>query len=227
MRKLVIFLILLAVLLAVLDRVAVAGVQREVARQVAAKYDLATPPEVTIGGIPFLTQAIAGRYEEISVAMGSLERRGVRLSSVDATLYNVTAPLADLLQNAQGTEIRAERVVGSIVISHQTIAQRAPRGINVSGDGDNLVLSGDLTVAGVTVPVQAAMKLEIVEDGVRLTPEKVTVAGGIPVPRNATRALTYTIPIENLPLNLRLTGVASDPEGLRVTGEATDVPLRE
>src|SRR6478752_10278477 len=114
MRKLAAFLVLLLVLLAVLDRVAVTGVQREIATRATAKYDLATPPEVTILGIPFLTQAVAGRYDEVKVAAGAMNLAGVELSSVDFTLYGVTAPLEDLVLHADQVDIRAQRVAGVV-----------------------------------------------------------------------------------------------------------------
>lgn len=226
MRKLIVFLILVGALLVILDRVAVTGVQSEIAKQVAARYDLEREPTVTIEGIPFLTQAVAGRYDEIKVDMGALTSKGVSLSDVDATLYGVTAPLADLVQNAAKTEIMAERVVGTVVIPRKVIEERAPRGVKVDGDGDTLRVSGELTVRGVKVPVEANMKVQTVDGGVKLVPERVIVAGGIPVPANAARALTYTIPVDNLPLNLNVTAVKSVPDGLQVTGEAKDVPLR-
>ncbi|MEZ0073041.1 DUF2993 domain-containing protein [Planotetraspora sp. GP83] len=226
MRKLVVFLILLAILLVVVDRVAVVGVQREIARQIEAKYDLAEPPTVRIEGIPFLTQAISGRYEEIAIGMGPMTREGVKLSKIDATLYGVSAPLADLLKNAEKTRIRAERVTGTIVISRETLSARAPHGIRVEGDGgDTLKVSGNLTVLGRTVPVTADMKLEVVQGGVRLTPASVKIAGGISVP-SPERLITFTVPVKNLPLNLKITSVKSTPQGLAVEGTATDVPLR-
>lgn len=125
MRKLVVAVALLAILLVVLDRVAVVGVQREIARQIEAKYDLAQTPSVQVKGIPFLTQAISGRYEEISIGIGKVEREGVQLERIDATLYGVTAPLSDLIQNAAATEIRADRVTGTVVISRQTLSAHA------------------------------------------------------------------------------------------------------
>ncbi|GAA5085565.1 hypothetical protein HNP84_008596 [Thermocatellispora tengchongensis] len=228
MRKLVVFLVLVVILLAVLDRVAVSGAQREIARQLAAQYDLSTPPAVTIEGIPFLTQAVAGRYQEIAVDLGSLTREGVRLSDVDATLYGVTASLADLIQNPAAADIRADRVTGSVVIPMETIRDRAPDGVEISGDGgETLKVRSEITVRGVPVPVQADVKVEVVDGAIRLSPARVTVAGGIPVPANASRTLTYTIPVENLPLDLKVTAVESVPDGLRVTGEARDVPLRQ
>ncbi|MEU8265522.1 DUF2993 domain-containing protein [Sphaerisporangium sp. NPDC049002] len=224
MRKLIVFLILLGVLLVVVDRVAVAGVQSEVSRQVAAQYDLDTPPKVEVRGIPFLTQAISGRYEEISVAMGPMTTPdGAKISRIDAVLHGVNAPLMDLIQNAATADIRAERVTGTVVISRQTLDARAPRGLKVQGNGDDtLNVTGKLTVAGITIPVTAKMKIEVVKGGVRLTPENVN---GIQVP-NASRALSFTVPIKDLPLNLKIEKVRTTPEGLAVDGTATDVPLR-
>ncbi|SDG47969.1 Protein of unknown function [Sinosporangium album] len=226
MRKLIVSLILLAVVLAVVDRVAVSGAQSEIARQVAAAYDLGSEPEVTIQGIPFLTQAVSGRYEEITLKTGPMTQRGVRLSGVEATLYGVKAPLLALIQNIGGNEIRAERVVGSVIVPHETLKSRAPEGIELKSEGDRLSATGDVTVAGVRVPVKAFMKFDVVKGGVRLTPENVTLAGGVPVPENLTRSLTYTVPVRNLPLGLKLTDVRAADGGLRVSGEAEDVPLR-
>lgn len=225
MRKLIGFLLLLLVLVVILDRVAVTGVQREIATQATAKYDLSTPPEVTIEGVPFLTQAIAGRYEEVRVAAGAMTISGIRLSSVDFTLHGVTAPLEDLVLRPQQVDMRAERVEGTVVVPVETLNQRAPQGIKVSVVGDELNVSGEITVLGQKVPVKAALKVDIVEGGLRLVPGKVTLGGGIPVP-DPERFINYRIPIGKLPYNLKLTEVKAVPEGLRISGEAADVPLR-
>ncbi|MGJ6966104.1 LmeA family phospholipid-binding protein [Streptosporangium sp. G11] len=225
MRKLIGFLLVLLVLVVILDRVAVTGVQREIATQATAKYDLSAPPEVTIEGIPFLTQAIAGRYEEVKVAAGRMTVSGVRLASVDFTLQGVTAPLEDLVLRPQQVDMRAERVEGTVVVSVETLNQRAPSGIKVAVAGDALNVSGEITVLGQKVPVKADLKVKIVEGGLQLVPGKVTLGGGIPVP-DPERFINYRIPIGKLPYNLKLTEVKAVSEGLRISGEASDVPLR-
>ncbi|GAA1015659.1 hypothetical protein Aple_009570 [Acrocarpospora pleiomorpha] len=226
MRKILVSVLLLAIVLVVLDRVAVVGVQREVARQIEAAYDLSATPTVTVNGIPFLTQAIAGRYEEVTIEMGDITQEGVSLSSVNATLYGVQAPLMDLIQNAESVDLRAERVTGSVVVSYKTLDARAPRGIKVKGGNNNTVqISGNLTVLGQTVPVTADMKVELVKDSIRVTPESVKIAGGVPVP-NAERLVSFNIPVKDLPLNLKLTKVSPTAAGLLLQGTASDVPLR-
>jgi len=226
MRKLVVFLIMLAVLLVVLDRVAVVGVQREIASQIEVKYKLADTPSVEIKGIPFLTQAVNGRYEEIVVGMGPLSQDGVRLERIDATLIGVTAPLAQLIQNAEKADIRAERVTGTVVISLQSLSAHAPRGIKVEGaDGDALRISGNLNVLGQNMPVTADMKIDVVSTGIRLTPTNVKFPNGFTMP-NAARLISFTFPVKNLPLNLKITKVETTATGLAVQGTAEDVPLQ-
>lgn len=224
MRKLVVFLILLLIVLAVLDRVTVSGVEREIARQVEARYDLDATPTVEVKGIPFLTQAISGRYEEIDISIGALNRDGARLSGVQARLLGVNAQLNDLL--ASQAKIVVDEVVGTVVISKETVDARAPRGIKVEGGGDDtLRVSGNVNLRGVPVPVTATMRLEVVRGGIRLRPTDVKVGGGLPV-GDVARLVSWTVPVRELPLNLKITKVRSTPEGLAVEASAKDVPLK-
>ncbi|GGL23484.1 LmeA family phospholipid-binding protein [Planomonospora parontospora] len=226
MRKLLAFLILLLVLLAILDRVAVAGVEKEIATRATARYDLAAPPEVTVHGVPFLTQAVAGRYDEVEVKVGALNAAGVRLSGVDAVLYGVTAPLSDLVLRADQVEVRAERVVGTVVVPEATLNQRAPKGMKVDVSAAGLDVSGEITFLGQKVPAKARMKIELTGKGLRLAPEKVTLGGGITVP-DPERFLRYEVPIGDLPFGLKFTEVTPVAGGLRITAEASDVPLQD
>lgn len=224
MRKLLVFLILLAIVLAIVDRVAVTGAQREIARQIEARYDLDETPNVEVKGIPFLTQAISGRYQEIVISMGSLDRDGVRVSGIEARLLGVNAQLNDLL--ASQAKIVVDEVVGTVVISKETVDARAPKGVKVEGGGDDsLRVSGTVNVRNVRVPVTATMRVEVVRGGIRLRPTDVKVAGGIPVP-DAARLVTWTVPVKDLPLNLKITKVRSTAEGLAVEATAKDVPIK-
>jgi hypothetical protein len=136
----------------------------------------------------------------------------------------VTAPLADLIQNAANTDIRAERVTGTIVIPYDTLTARAPRGVKIKGNGDRLAVSGDITVLGQKVPFTADLKIEVAQGAVRLLPVNVKLEGGMSVP-DAERFISFTLPVKNLPLNLKITDVKTTAQGLAVEGTASDVPL--
>ncbi|RJL30886.1 DUF2993 domain-containing protein [Bailinhaonella thermotolerans] len=225
MRKLLVVLVLLAVVVGVVDRVAVAGAEKEIARQVASRYKLSQQPEVDIRGIPFLTQALGGTYDEIAVKMGPMNRDGVKLARVDATLHGVRAPLSELLSSTGATKIVADRVEGSAVISRETIAARAPQGMEIGGNGDALTVSGKLNLLGREVPVKAELKVTTTEGGIQVTPTEVD-AGGVPVPRAFYARMTYLVPVRNLPLGLKVTGARPTSEGLEVKAVGENVPLR-
>lgn len=224
MRKLVVFLILLAVVLGVLDRVAVSGVEREIARQVEARYDLDETPKVEVHGIPFLTQAISGRYEEISISIGSFRRDSVRVARIDGRLLGLNAELNDLL--ASDAEITVDEVVATVVVSRQTIDDRAPEGLKVEAAEDGtLRVTGELPVRNVPVEVSATLRFEVVSGGIRIRPDDVKVGGNLAVP-NAERMLSWTVPVRRLPLGLKITKVTPTAEGLAVEARAKDVVLK-
>ncbi|MEU0566456.1 DUF2993 domain-containing protein [Nonomuraea sp. NPDC005983] len=220
MRKLIIFLIVLIVLLVAVDRVAVAGVQRDLANRIAAATDLSSQPTVTIEGIPFLTQAISGHYPEVRFDLGTLTYGGVPVRNLQGAAYNVTAPLADVLQNR--ADIRAERLTVRGTLTSQTIDKFAPKGVKISGNGRQLVASGEVAVGANKVKFNAELRVEVVGNGIRLQAEKIEG-----VPDQLAGLVAYTIPFKGkLPFDVKVTGVRSVSGGLEFTAEATDVPLR-
>ncbi|MFC7104184.1 DUF2993 domain-containing protein [Nonomuraea rubra] len=92
MRKLIVFLIVLVILLVAVDRVAVAGVERDLANRIAATADLSGTPTVTIEGIPFLTQAVSGHYPEVRFNLGTFTYGDVPVKNLRGAAYDVTAP---------------------------------------------------------------------------------------------------------------------------------------
>src|SRR5688500_2888757 len=127
MRKLIVFLIVLVILLVAVDRVAAAGVERDLANRIAASTDLSSTPTVTIEGIPFLTQAVSGHYPEVRFDLGTFSYGGVPVKNLRGAAYDVTAPLADVLQNRPTA--RAGRVTIAGTLTKETIDRYAPKGV--------------------------------------------------------------------------------------------------
>ncbi|TDE26813.1 DUF2993 domain-containing protein [Nonomuraea mesophila] len=220
MRKLLVALIVLIVLLVAVDRVAVAGVQRDLANRIAAATDLSGKPTVTIEGIPFLTQALSGHYPEVRFDLGTLTYGGVPVENLRGAAYDVTAPLADVLQNRANVHARRVAVTGTL--TRATIDKYAPRGVKISGNGRRLVASGELTVGVRKVTFEAELKVEVADGGIRLQAEKIEG-----VPDQAARFVSYTIPFKGkLPFDVKVTGVKNVADGLEIAAEASDVPIR-
>ncbi|WP_431932523.1 LmeA family phospholipid-binding protein [Nonomuraea jabiensis] len=220
MRKLIIFLIVLVILLVAVDRVAVAGVERDLSNRIAAASDLSGKPTVTIEGIPFLTQAISGHYPEVRFDLGTFTYGGVPIKNLRGAAYDVTAPLADVLQNR--ANIKAGRVAISGTLTRATIDKYAPQGVKIGGNGDRLTASGEVTVGVQKVKFNAEMRVELVDGGIKLQAEKIEG-----VPDQLASLVSYTIKFKGkLPFDVKVTGVKSVADGLEISAEASDVPIR-
>ncbi|MFI7440808.1 DUF2993 domain-containing protein [Nonomuraea indica] len=220
MRKLIVFLFILVVLLVAVDRVAVAGVERDLANRIAAAADLSEQPTVTIEGVPFLTQAVSGHYPEVRFDLGTLTYGGVPVRGLRGTAYDVTAPLADVIQNR--ADIRAGRLTVRGTLTRATIDKFAPDGVRISGNGRRLVASGEVRVGANPVKFNAELRVDVADGGIRLQAERIEG-----VPDSLAGLVNYTIPFKGgLPFDVRVTGVRNVADGLEFTAEATDVPLR-
>lgn len=224
MRKLIVVVLVLVGLVVLVDRVAVAAAQREIARQVAAQAALSSPPTVKIHGFPFLTQAVSGHYDEIDIAMGQVSRDGVTVDDVTADLRDIQAPLAELLGPGAKT-IDAGSATATAVVPFATISRRVPSGLVVRDRGGDLLLTGYTTVAGFRVPVQALVTLDVTRAGIVATPRQIQAAGAdLPV-SVARQRLAFVVPVHQLPMGLRITRVHVVPDGLQVTASGTNVAL--
>lgn len=220
MRKLIVSLIVLVILLVAADRVAVAGVERDLANRIAASADLSGTPTVTITGIPFLTQAVSGHYPEVQFDLGTFTYGGVPVRNLHGAAHDVTAPLDGILQNRP--DVRARRVTVTGTLSRATIDKYAPQGVKIGGNGDRLTASGEVTVGAQKVKFDAEMRVELVDGGIRVQAEKIEG-----VPDQVARLVSYTIPFKGkLPFDVKVTGVRSVPGGLEFSAEASDVPIR-
>ncbi|MFI7641080.1 DUF2993 domain-containing protein [Nonomuraea sp. NPDC049400] len=220
MRKLIVFLIVLIVLLGVVDRVAVAGVERDLANRIAAAADLSGTPTVTIEGIPFLTQAVSGHYPEVRFDLGTLTYGGVPVKNLRGAAYDVTAPLADVLQNR--ANIQARRVAVSGTLTRATIDKYAPSGVKIGGNGERLTASGEVTVGAQKVKFNAEMRVEVADGVIKLQAEKIEG-----VPDQLAQLVSYPIKFKGkLPFDVKVTGVKNVAEGLEFSAEASDVPIR-
>ncbi|MFC0115381.1 LmeA family phospholipid-binding protein [Kibdelosporangium aridum] len=103
-RPLVITLVILAALLVGVDFGAAAVAEYQVSKRAKAAFGLSDDPAVTVRGFPFLTQAIGGEYDHITV-----DARGVPIKDilkdveVHAEMRGVQAPLSDLLAGRTDT----------------------------------------------------------------------------------------------------------------------------
>lgn len=229
MRRLTVVLLVLAVLVAVADRAGAAVAGRAVAAELQSAAALTARPEVEVRGIPFLTQALSGRYEDVRIRAVDVPAGEITARELTAELAGVRAPLGEAVSGSL-TKVSVERVDARALLAYDALSRRSgDRRLTLSAEGDRLRVRGSVRVAGQTLAAEALSRLTLDGEVLVVTAEQVRV-GDARVDRAIGRALQgrldLRVPVSGLPYGLRVTGVAVDPEGIRLTAAARDTVLR-
>lgn len=240
-RVLIVLLVLLLVVVGLLvaaDRVAANFAERKIAeqvsQQVAAQNARSAPPEVNVGGFPFLTQVVAGRYEEIGIVMrdvtGDVNGDTVTLPVLDVTAHDVTASL-DTLRTGQG-EVVAQSVDGTGTISYESVVALIDQpGLTLGEREGKVVATAPVEVLGqrFTVSGTASLAVKGKQIQIRFSDARAEGLPDLPAAQSVVdgfvKQISINVDIPALPFQLSLQEVRAAPDGLAVTASATDVPL--
>jgi hypothetical protein len=226
-RGLLVVLLLLAGLAVVADRVAVGFAEDKVAAQLAAKGGLHGTPSVTITGFPFLTQAVAGRYDDVRISLSAAELGQPAGTRADIDLHGVRVPLSDVLAGSVST-VPVDRVDGTATLSYTLLSSKLGPSTRLTREGSGLRVTRTVDILGQRIPLTAVGKVTL--EGNDLVVHVSRAAGaGVTVPSFVLdRAvglldLRYTVP--SLPFGLKLTSVTPAAAGVTVHVEATQAVL--
>jgi hypothetical protein len=226
---LLIVLLVLAALLAIADRVGVRVAERRLATQIQTELDLQQTPEVSIRGIPFLTQALRGHYREVRVKLPDVDSGPLQNISVDARLLGVHAPLGKVLRGRLD-EVPVDRITGDLTVGYEELARASGiSGLRITRDRDALRLTGSVEVLGRRVGASAVGRVEVAGNDIVIVAEQAEIAG-VEVPQialdAAARLLSFKVSPSGLPLSLQITGVRTGDTALEVSAESDDAVLR-
>jgi hypothetical protein len=237
---LLVLLIVIGVILAVADRFGASYAERvisdRVAEQVANQHATSQKPDVTVAGVPFLTQVVKGEYQEIEILLRDFsgpagDGRTVKLPLLDIRAKDVRAPL-NTLRTRQG-DIVATTVTGSGTVDYATLAGLTNRpGVTLGEKDGKLAVTAPLDILGQSVTITGTANLSVVEGNViRMRFDQVQTEGvaDIPLVRNAlnnyAKQISVDIKVPALPLKLVVQKVEPTSAGLVVTAAADEVPL--
>jgi hypothetical protein len=226
-RALLVVLLLLGGLLLAADRGAEAFAEDRVAQLVAERGGLAGRPEVEIGGFPFLTQAVGGRYDDVRIGLTGADLGQPEGTRADVSLRGVQVALSDVLSGSV-QQVPVERVDGTVTVSYDLLSQELGRDVSVSRVSDGLRVETTVQIAGQAVPLIATGTVRLDGDTLVVDVEEATTAG-VDAPDSfvdqVSDALDLRYGIPQLPFGLQVTGVAPADDGVRVQVEATDTVL--
>lgn len=234
--------LIVAVLMVVADRAASAvaanELQSRVAQELQARQVGYTSLDVTVAGVPFLTQVARGRYESISIDM-----TGVRLHSgeLEATLPALqvvaTGVQADAAAVARGeASVVAERVVGRAVVSYAGLTglvdlqDYSLRDVAFEERAGALHASATVHVAGLSLPIEATAEVSLQEGQIHLQFRE-AVAVGVEMPEAGLALLdalvnaVIVVAMPPLPFDITLDTLEVTPAGLRIGATGHDITL--
>jgi hypothetical protein len=225
-------LVVLVVIVAVADRVGATVASNTAGRYLAKQAAFESPPKVEIDGIPFLTQAVEGRYRDVRIRAAEVTLAGVQASNLQANLHGVHLPLHSVLGGHVQT-LPIDSVAGSVTFSYaeiEKLAQSQIPGLTLVDQGGQLRVSAKLTVPVVGGSADVTGTGTVTVSGNELTIKVTGVSvAGVSVPSEVISQLeailAAPIAIPALPYGLHLDSVTAGPAGLMATGSARNVVL--
>ncbi len=224
---------MLVVLLVAADRAAVAFTEQVLADELQRGGALSSRPEVDVRGVPFLTQALAGRYDRIDVvahdvAAGDVNGTPVTVPRLSATLRGARVPLSHAVSGGV-TSVPVDRVDVRALLPFGVVGRSSEvADLAVAAEGDRLRLSGTVKLLGRDVTGSTLSRLTVDDGRVVVTAESFDVGGAL-ASRVVSRALAgrfdVRLSLGALPYGLRIDGVTVQPDGLAVTAGADDAVL--
>ena len=226
-RRVVIGVVVALLVLLALDRLAVLGAQRALARELQSAEMLSSRPEVHLRGFPFLTQVLAGRYGEVDLRARDVVRDGVHVSDVDVRLKGVQVSPSDALAG-RVREVPVRSGTGSALLSYDDLngLVRAYGGSLGSAVTLSSAGAGRLRAQG-PLGLSLTAAVEVVDGRLLVTPDAQELAA-LPPSISGLVAGTLQTPlaVPALPFGARLTGGALDEGGAQLTATADGAVLR-
>ena len=219
---------MLVLLVAAADRATAALAGRVLADELERPAALGSRPQVDVGGVPFLTQALRGRYRDVRVRARNVDAGDVRLSALDARLTGARVPLRSVLSD-DVTSVPVDLVVASALVPYGELGRREDdRRLTVSPDGDRVRLEGEVRVLGQDLSATALSRLSVEDGDIVATADSFDVGNqtvGDVLEPGLRAVFDQRISLDALPYGLVLDGIDVREQGVAVSASAPDAVL--
>ncbi|WP_055490580.1 DUF2993 domain-containing protein [Streptomyces sp. TP-A0356] len=240
LRILLIVVVVLGGLFVIADRVAVNFAENQAADKLRTTENLASTPDVSIKGFPFLTQVAGGELDDVEVGIKNYEAatgngaqkiriddlsaqmKGVKFSgnfsSATATTASGTALITydELLKTAKSEPTRVAPGVTARVI-----------GLSDGGNG-KIKVAVEANVFGTKLPNPLYVLSSVTARGntVQVHADAMPKFGGVQLAETRMRAITdFQQKIDQLPGGIQLDKVEAAKSGVEITVKGSDVKL--
>lgn len=223
-RLLIVLFAVIVVLLVIADRVLAAVAGHVVASKIRDDESLSSTPDVTIHGVPFLTQAFGGDYSDVTVVAKDVRRDGVTISRLSADLYDVHLGLSAAL-HGNVSSVPVDRTVATVTEEYGDLdSYLSSKHLTVTyAGGDQVKVSGPVSLAGQSLQASGTGKVSLSSNRIEVTLQTATVAG---VSSSAAAGLlAFSVPLTGLPFGISLTAVTVSSAGVSLQGHSGRIVL--
>jgi hypothetical protein len=182
---------------------------------------------VEIAGFPFLTQAVAGRYDDVRISLTADELGQPEGTRADIALHGVHVPLSSVLSGSV-SQVPVDRIDGTATLSYALLSAQLGGDATVQREGGGLRITRTVELLGQTLPLTAVGTVAL--DGNDLVVDVSNASGaGVDIPgvlvSRVSDLLDLRYPVPALPFGLQVTGVQPADDGVDVRIAAQDTVL--
>ncbi|WP_217140952.1 DUF2993 domain-containing protein [Streptomyces sp. AC627_RSS907] len=240
LRILLIVVVILGGLFVIADRVAVNFAEDEAADKLRSTENLASTPDVSIKGFPFLTQVVGGELDDVEIGIDDYEAstanraEKIRVDDLRATMKGVEF-------SSDFSSATAASATGSATVSYDELMKAAKSeptdvapGVSAKviglSDGGNGKIKVTLraTAFGVEVPepVDVLSTVTVKDNNVEVVADGLPEVGGKQLAESRIRAITdFQQTIDELPGGVKLDKVQAAKDGVEITVKGSNVRL--
>lgn len=235
LRILLIVVVVLGGLFVLADRLAVHFAEGEAADKLRTSENLASTPDVSIKGFPFLTQVLGGSLDEVEVGIEDYRAdtgaggESIRIDRIEATMKDVE--FSSDFGSATAATARGTASITYDELLKAAKSQPTDLGLGLTArvvslaDGGNGKIKVGVSAAGLpTVHVLSSVSVE--GDTVRVHADSLPSIGGIRIGEDQVRSVTdFEQRIGDLPGGIRLDTVVPAKNGVEITVKGSGVRL--
>jgi hypothetical protein len=213
-RRLVIALLVLIVLLVIADRGGDYTAERVAADKLKTSQNLQTTPDVTIHGVPFLTQFASGKYDHISVTADEVP---IGASSSRAQLSRLDVDLNQVTVSKSFSTIHVKSATADATIDYHDLSQLLGITVRYAG-GDRIKASKKFTVLGRTVNPTISVRPVFANGALAFAKSRINGLGqlGSDVSTVLKRLFSTPVPFHGIPFDVTVRTLHVDSGGLEI-----------
>ncbi|MFF9494054.1 LmeA family phospholipid-binding protein [Streptomyces flaveolus] len=240
LRILLVVVVILGGLFVIADRIAVNFAEDQAADKLRTTENLASTPDVSINGFPFLTQLAGGELDEVEVGIHDYEATtgdGAEKIRID----DLRADLRGVAFSGDFSSATAATATGTATIGYDELMKAAKSeptdigfgitakvvGLSDGGNG-KIKVSLRATILGVELPepVDVLSSVKVKDDNVEVVADGLPTIGGKQFAESRIRAITdFQQTIDELPGGIELDKVEAAKNGVEITVKGSDVEL--